>query len=524
MRLRLFLLLALYSLAQAQPPDDAGAHYQLAQQYFRTHNLERAEQEAVLTLRLAPHMVEAENLLGAIAAVAGRLTEAEAHFIRVTQTRPRYPAAHFNLARIYFDRGDREAAQRELEIVLRLDRLQAGAHFYLGLILRDAKKSAEAVLHFEQARRLDPNNVDVLSALLACQLNLGQRAEAAKSFQALERQMNVRDPRLLQAAVVLARSGLYAPAMVAFRKILGADRESYDAGYNLALASFLSNDLVSAAAAASELIRRRDTAEAHNLLARIEEKRGAYLDALEEYRKAAAMEPGREDFRFDYCLILVQHQSFDFGLAQLTQAIQDFPKSARLWATLGAAHYVMSDYQKAVEELFRATELSPRLAQSYYYLARLYDKAGAAHQKLILQRLSAYLGGGANDAWAHYFYGLAMFEQQEPLERPDFTVAEAHLRQAIQLKTDLAEAHYRLALLLNARGALAESVASLRRAAQADPHMVEPHYRLALAYSKLGEKEKAQKEFQLQQKLRAEQADERAKRRKEFFEVIPNGR
>ena len=523
--LAFFLLVSSLSIcAWAQSPAQAQrahSHYQQAQRHFQERDLEKAQREAALALELVPRMAEAANLLGVIAGISGRLVDAESYFKRVIDSRPDHGPAHFNLARIYLSQNKLEIARRELNMVVRLDPSHGEAHYFLGLIFLKADEPQDAIPHFEKAYRINPQNYEVLAGLIECQLALNRQGEAENTFQKIDRLLDARNPRLLQFGASLAGRGAYGMAIATFQKILRTDPDSYDANYNLALAFFLSNDTKSAEAALKRLLLRHDVAEVHNLLARVYQGSKKYVEAVTEYGRAASLDPSNEDFRLDYCVMLIQHRALDFGIKLLTQAAEDFPKSGRLWMVLGAAYYVAGNYAQAFEPLSRATEVAPDLSQSYYFLGRVYKRVTGQLPNRIMEKLKSYLALEPNDPWAHYFYGVGLFEEQQKLGAEDLAEAETYFKKAIRLKGDFAEAHFSLGLLYNVQGRIADSVVQFQRAVESDPEMPEVHYRLGVAYSKLGEKERAEEEFQLQQKMRKLRADTREKRRKDFVQIVP---
>jgi tetratricopeptide (TPR) repeat protein len=517
----IFLAAGAYGQSQMEA-QQAWRHYQQAQERFQEQNLENARQEVTLALRLLPHMPEAENLLGVIDGASGHPIEAEAHFSQALKIRADYLPAHFNLALICLKLKKVEMAKKELETVLRLDPSHAGAHYYLGLTLRDSNQYRQALMHFKVAHRIEPKNFATLMGVLECQLYLKQQLEVEESFREAERLVDIRDPQSLQLGALLASRGAYPLAIESFKKILDADPESYDANYNLALTFFLANDTKDAEALLKHLLLEHNTAEAHNLLAQVHERNKQFLQSVTEYEQAVTLEPGNEDFRFDYCLMLVQHRALDFGISQLTQATEDFPKSGRIWVALGAANYLSGDSDQALKALFRATEVAPHLGESYYYLGRLYSRVSAEEQKSIMETLKNHLVLEPEDAWAHYFYGVGIFQQQQERGSKNFFEATAHFRKAIELNRHFSEAYFSLGLIDDAQGKTASSIMYFLRAANTDPTMPEAHYRLAIAYSRLGQKEKAEVESERFQKLSTEAADLKDKKRSEFFEIIRN--
>ena len=518
----LALVLGVNSLAQRPAsPQGPEAHLDLARRFLSARDLEKASQQAAIALQLSPGMVEAEDLLGVVEALSGRLENAERHFTRALEIRPDFVPAHFNLARVYLNRGKSQMAARELQTVTHLDPWNAGAHYYLGILLQKSNRNQEALSHFEKARMVEPKDVDLLIRLLESQLDL-KRPDAEKTLQAIEGLLGDRDPRFLQLGGLLASRGAYALAIATFQKLLSVDPDSYDASYNLALAYFLSKDNNKAETVLNRLLRQHNVAEAHNLLARVHEDSGEYLKALGQYEQAAVMEPTNEDYRFDFCFLLVKHRALKFALSQLTRATEDFPKSARLRIILGAAQFLKPNFDLALQELLQAIEADPSISQSYYYLGKIYEKVGQESQKKIMQKLRDYLALNPKDPWANYSYGVGLFQEQQRLgDAPDFSEAQTYLLKAIALKSDLAPAYFSLGLLYYAQSRTAESIEQFQQASKASPQMHEAHYRLAIAYSKLGMKQESERELHLHQKLRSESADDLDKRRKEFFDIIP---
>ncbi len=377
----------------------------------------------------------------------------------------------------------------------------------------------EALPQLEASHQQQPRNADVLAGLLHCQLELHQRARAEQSYLQLEALLGGHDPRLLELGALLARQGAYPLAIRAFQKVLRADPNSYDAAYNLGLAFLLSEDTRNAEIVLARLLARRETAEGQNLLGRVYEKTGEATQALRHYQRAVEMDPGNEDFWFDYCLLVMTQDLKNFGVDQLAAAVGDFPNSPRLWAALGAANYLKGDNGRCYEALLHARQLAPDFEQTYYYLGRLYGKATPDVQKVIMTILRERIAAHPDDAWAHYFYGAELADEQQELDMPDYSEAEKHLRTAIRLEPKLAEAHLRMGLIFSTQGKLAESVTEFVRAAQANPTMAEPHYRLGLAYAKIGKPEAAAREFALHAKLRGGPMDEHGKRRTQIMPV-----
>jgi tetratricopeptide (TPR) repeat protein len=87
--------------------------------------------------------------------------------------------------------------------------------------------------------------------------------------------------------------------------------------------------------------------------------------------------------------------------------------------------------------------------------------------------------------------------------------AEADLREALRLDTQLAVAHYRLGNLLQQRGQLDAAVQEQLEAVRLDEKYAEPHVTLARIYSQLGRKAAAEEEVEIYLRLHDANASDR---------------
>ena len=382
-------------------------------------------------------------------------------------------------------------------------------------------RCAEVLPRLEAAHRQDPKNVAVLAHLLHCELELQQRARANRTYQELEGLLPGKDPRLLGLGALLANQGAYPLAIRAFQKVLRADPTSYDAAYNLGMAFLLSGDTRNAESVLTKLLAQRETAEAQNLLGQVFQKSGDKQQALRHYFRAMDMELSNEDYMFDYCMLVLDMDSKSYGTEQLAVAVADFPQSPRLWAAYGLASFLGGNNDQSFAALQRALQLAPDFPLTYYYLGRLYRGAAPPMRDQIVAILKERLTANPRDAWAQFFYGTALADQQEDRDSPDYTEAETYLRAAVRLDGTLAEAYLRLGQIASEQGKLAESVTEFEHAAAANPLMAYAHYRLGLAYTKQGKQAMAAREFGIFQKLRGEATGEHGKRKRELIPATP---
>ena len=103
-------------------------------------------------------------------------------------------------------------------------------------------------------------------------------------------------------------SGKVAEAAPFLEQAQQIDPSSYDNGYDLALAYVLTGRLTDARQLVQDLLKKKNTAELHNLLGEIEEKDGKFVEAANEYETAAHMDPSESNL-FDWGSELLIHRT-----------------------------------------------------------------------------------------------------------------------------------------------------------------------------------------------------------------------
>ncbi len=484
--------------------------FQKARQHFEKQEWDQARQAAVRALELNPRLLDAELLLGLVATAQTNYGDAEKHFLKVVSIQPRNELAQGYLASTYFQQKRFDEASRAFQKLLQSNPANIVAHYNLGLIALMQEKPAQALLHFEKVHRANPSDVPALIGILESQLLLKRKSESHLSVQKLQRLLKPQDPRLFQVSTLLAVHQDYAAAIPIMEQVRQTFPQSYDVNYNLALAYFRSGNNDKAAEILQPLLNQPRGAEAYNLLATVEEERQRYLEAVRAFQKAAELDSGNEDYRFDYANELLQHRTNTEAIAVFASGVRDFPHSWKMRLGLGCASYLTGKYDEAAQSLMEAVKIQPKLKLAYLFLGKAYESA-AASQPTIRGVFQSYLMQQPDDAWAYYHYGTMLYlaAQQEP--EPDFRPAKSYLNLALALDPNFAEAHLQLGLIVQQEEQPEASISFLQRAIQSNPKLAAAHYRLGITYKRMGQAEKAKAEFHLYEKLKSEEASQERK-------------
>lgn len=231
-------------------------------------------------------------------------------------------------------------------------------------------------------------------------------------------------------------------------------------------------------------------------------------------------------------LVLFNQGKYQECFHVISPFVRQNPGSGAGHKLLGMDEYMLGKPREALLQLRRATELSPRDPDAFYYLGRLYfstdnpvDALAAfqrsleldpssvrAHNQLgqsyeALGRLEdaerAYLKAieteqnqGRKSEWPYYNLGLLYFNNGRVND------AVPYFRKALARNPAFPEAKIKLAAILLKQNSTREARELLEEAVASDPTNGEAHYRLALLLSQSGKPEEAQQQFALFEKYR----------------------
>jgi tetratricopeptide (TPR) repeat protein len=389
----------------------------------------------------------------------------------------------------------------------------------LGLVYSAQSQDAKASPHLQTAVRLKPDSASARTNLAANLMRLGKTEPAGLQF----RKAAELDPGNFDTNHNLGefyvRSGKVAEAVPFLAQAQKIDPASYDNGYDLSLAYVLTGRLTDARQLVQDLLKKKNTAELHNLLGEIEEKDGKFVEAANEYETAAHMDPSESNL-FDWGSELLIHRTLAPAIEVFQHATERYSKSPRLMIGLGMALYSRGNYDEAVKALLHGADLDPSDPSCYLFLSKAYDSSPSQANEVI-ERFRRFAELQPNNARASYYYAMSLWKGKRAQD-PDLNLEQIEklLNTAISLDPKLAEAHLQLGNLYADQSKYAEAVPEYEKALQFSPDLADAHYRLGQAYVRTGDKDRAQQQFQVYQQLRAEHLAEVDKQRADIRQFV----
>jgi tetratricopeptide (TPR) repeat protein len=416
---------------------------------------------------------------------AGRYAQAASRLEPLLPFAPKSFEIHELLGMVYASVPDGEKAIKQLTIAAEINPGSGEARTNLGATLLRFGKTELAGEQFKKALALEPASYDANH-------NLGE--------------FYIQTGKLPEALPLLGRAYQINPG-------------AYDNAYDLALADFTVGKLEDARTVVQALLKQKNSGELHNLLGQIDEKDGKFVAAANDYEAAAHVDPSEENL-FAWGSEMLLHRTYEPAIAIFQKASEMYPKSPRILIGLGLALYSRGIYDKAVQALIAAADLNPKDLRCYLFLSKAYNSSPLQADEVV-DRFKRYAELEPQNALAQYYYALSLWKgKRVGSSTVDFTQVETLLKKSIALNDSMADAHLQLGNLYADQHEYAKSIPQYQRALELDPNLSDAHYRLGTDLVHVGQKENAQKEFAVYQRLRAEHLAEVQKEHEEVRQFV----
>jgi len=425
----------------------------------------------------------------------------------------------FQAAVAQYDAGHFPDAAKRLEQLLPKSPESFEIHELLGLVYSAQSEDRKASIHLQKAVSLQPNSAAARTNLASNLVRLGQPELAEAQFKKAVALEPLNFDANHDLGELYVQSGKIAQAAPFLEKAQQIHPSSYDNGYDLSLAYLQIGRLSDGRQLVHNMLKQKDTAELHNLLGEIEEKDGQFVAAACEFETAAQADPSESNL-FDWGSELLLHRTLGPAVEVFQQAVARYPTSPRLAIGLGMALYSGGNYDAAVAALLKAADLSPSDPRCYLFLSKAYESSPNLADAVI-QRFRRFAELQPANAEAQYYYAMSLWKGRRGQDSNlDLQEIELLLKQSLTLDPHLAEAHLQLGNIYFDQKKYPESIPEFKRALELNPDLADAHYRLGQAYVRTGEKELAQEEIQIFQRVHEQHLAELDKQRAEIRQFV----
>lgn len=376
---------AMDELRLALASDDANPYLltQLAEQYARTSELERAEAQLKRVIDRHPDYASAQLLMGRVLYEAQKTTRARAHLNRAIKLRPNDPDAYLVLTQLWLDQGKVDEAVKTVEELGGAVPGEPIGYRRLGLALAERGDLARAERLLTRAVERDPGDLDCWTALARVYESTGRSDKALDAWsRAVERDPENKEV-LLSAGRMALRVDQPAEARAYFDQLLSLGRDP-ETVVKVAF-SYLAMHRLTEAAAVLDAARR------HNEEPRLHFYAGLVHERVRAWAKAAEAFDGvpRDGSELSYEARL--HKAMcQSSLGQHKPALDAFARLAEERPQLGG---LVPARARALERAGRPKEAEAALLKVFQTsktpevldaLSGFYDRQGRQHDAVAL--------------------------------------------------------------------------------------------------------------------------------------------
>jgi tetratricopeptide (TPR) repeat protein len=293
--------------------------------------------------------------------------------------------------------------------------------------------------------------------------------------------------------------------------------------FDLALAFKGAGDLAQARQHVRQLLAQRETADFDRLAGELDEALGDPLAAVHEYELAVRLDPSEQNY-FEWGSELLVHRAVWQAQEVFQRGAKAYPESARMLSALGAALFAGARYDEAAQRFCDASDLNPADPEPYIFMGKI-EMAAPNPLTCVEQKLARFVDEQPGNALANYFYAMAFWKwKEQPADERVVQRVESLLSKAVAIDAKCGDAYLQLGILHASQRDYQKAIGFYEKAIEVSPQLADAHYRLGVAYDRLGEPDKARKEFELHNEIKKQQdaAVERERRDvKQFLVVVP---
>ncbi len=288
---------------------------------------------------------------------------------------------------------------------------------------------------------------------------------------------------------------------------------------DLALAYEQTGDLEQARVHIQNLLKRGNDADLDRMAGELDEKLGNPLAAVKEYQQAVNLDPSEQNY-FAWGSELLLHRAVWQATEVFRNGVKAHPQSARLRTALGTALFAGAVYDEAARSLCDASDLDPANPEPYIFMGKV-EMAAPTPLPCIEAKLARFAQEKPDNSLANYLYAMAISKRQTLSANKIATQqVEDLLSKAISLDPKCFDGYLQLGILAASQHDYEKAIQLYTKALEVDPQLGEAHYRLGVAYDRLGQREKAQQEFQLHDEIEKRQAAAVERERREIKQFV----
>jgi tetratricopeptide (TPR) repeat protein len=452
-------------------------------------------------IKIEPDSVDNHLLLGRLYRLNNDLQKAEGEFKIAVKLQPDSEEAVTTLAYLYNEEGDTTRAAEALSSVPDATR-SAKLYSALGYTYEQQKEYKKAITAYRKAIELDRDNLDAIRGLAQNLLNDGQTDAALEQYKIIA-DSNPEDAQTyLRMAEIYRRSGKFDLALEDLKKAESMVQDSMEVPYNMAAVYQAQGRYDEATAILQDLLKKTDKpdnnysqSEKNNRAVFFERLGTVYRDnnnepqAIETFRKMLAL--GDENAERGYQQIIDTHREakqWQKATDAAKEATQKLPNDRGLKMVYAAQLADTGQPDAGIEQVKSLLKGTPEDRDVYITLAQMYSRLKRwPESEAALNKADELSTKDEDKAYVEFLRG-STYERQKKYDQ-----AEEVFRKALARDPQNAAVLNYLGYMLADRGVkLDEALIMIKKAVELEPSNGAYLDSLGWAYFRLGKYELAE--------------------------------
>ena len=222
-----------------------------------------------------------------------------------------------------------------------------------------------------------------------------------------------------------------------------------------------------------------------------------FKNAVETLKPLESVITDDAELAYFYAFSLVQLERNQEAEMIFNKLAQNSQKKPEILISVARGFMMLGNFERAVKELGTISALAPNTPKVNYYIGQSLIRLNRyAEAEQFFQKELAI---NPADELSKYHLALTLIERKIRTDE-----AVKLLKEAIDLRSDYADARYQLGKIYNEKGETEKAIEQLETAVNSETKKDYIHYQLSIAYRKAARKEDADRELKLYQQLKAE--------------------
>lgn len=504
----------------SSPLQQAAKLHQAGLAQVRSGQLDEAIATFKEALELTPQDATLLDATGAAYTLTGDLESAKRFFLTSLRIDPNSVPTKQNLGIALFSTGQyEEAAKQFRDLQSAPGKPRMIANLFLGLIAQRQSNCKLALPLIEASASLMYQYPDALLSFSECEYQIHNARRAEEGLAAFDRLAGNTPSQYLQAADLHSRVGQNEKALEDLNLVQSTANHPPAISLRRAILLEKIGRVEEAQRILEDLASSQPTFESLFLLAKVTKERGDFAVALKSLKRAAQIEPGREDAYLEFSAICADHGNDQLALDSAEIGLDHVPDSYRLTVQKGVVQEKLGYLSDAEETLKKAIGMQKDNSDALLSLAVV--QAHSGRPDVAEQTLEGAIRQYPDNYYMYYFEAKVLLQfTNTSTGRADLhQSARRSLEKSIALNPEYADSYYLLSDVYMANSPrLAEQ--ALHKCLQLDPNHVPAQYSLARLYVRTRRKAEGE---ELLARLKTQQRAEELQQQKQLrIEVATN--